>query len=186
MMERMVEKLMEYTNGASRVAIRKADVSDVPLIHRFIRELAEFEKLHGEVNATEDDLRETLFGSSADAYAAIAEIEGEPAGFTVYFFNYSTFNGKPGLYIEDLYVRPEMRDMGVGKALFGYCARQAREKGCPRLEFAVLHWNPARGFYERLGARSLKDWILYRLTGTGLERAAQLQYLRSPPDREEQ
>lgn len=156
------------------VSIREAQVADVPLIQRFILELAEFEKLSHEVDISEETLRESLFGERSYAYVIIAEIESEPVGFAVYFFNYSTFLGRQGMYIEDLYVLPDRRSEGVGKALFRYCVGVALEKQCGRLEFAVLHWNPARQFYERLGATPMDDWIMYRLTGSALEKAVKL------------
>jgi len=156
------------------VSIREAQVADVPLIQRFILELAEFEKLSHEVDISEETLRESLFGERSYAYVIIAEIESEPVGFAVYFFNYSTFLGRQGMYIEDLYVLPDRRSEGVGKALFRYCVGVALEKRCGRLEFAVLHWNPARQFYERLGATPMDDWIMYRLTGSALEKAVKL------------
>jgi len=158
----------------SAVSIREAQVADVPLIQRFILELAEFEKLSHEVDISEETLRESLFGERSYAYVIIAEIESEPVGFAVYFFNYSTFLGRQGMYIEDLYVLPDRRSEGVGKALFRYCVGVALEKQCGRLEFAVLHWNPARQFYERLGATPMDDWIMYRLTGSALEKAVKL------------
>lgn len=156
------------------ITIRDAGIEDIPLIHGFILELAEFEKLVDEVVATEETLCETLFGERAYAHVVIAEMNGEPVGFAVYFFNYSTFMGCPGLYIEDLYVKPSSRGEGIGKALFSHCARVARERKCGRLEFAVLNWNPARRFYERLGARIMDDWVVYRLTGKALEKATSL------------
>ena len=156
------------------VTIREAGVEDAHLVHTLIRELAEFEKLAHEVEVTEDLLRETLLGEHSNAHAVIAEMDEEPAGFAVYFFNYSTFVGCPGLYIEDLYVNPSRRGEGVGKALFSHCAQVALEKKCGRLEFAVLHWNPARQFYERMGARAMNDWVSYRLTGAALEKATNL------------
>jgi GNAT superfamily N-acetyltransferase len=158
--------------GIDSVSIRETTDRDIPVIHRFIGELAAYEKLSSEVVVDEETLRETLFGGSPLAHAIIAEVGGEPAGFAVYFFNYSTFTGRPGLYIEDLYVREKMRGGGVGRALLSHCARVALDRGCRRLEFAVLHWNPARQFYERLGARPLEDWIVYRMSGSVLERAA--------------
>jgi GNAT superfamily N-acetyltransferase len=156
------------------ITIREAVPRDVPLIHRFIRELAVFERLEKEVEATEENLRETLFGKRAFAHVLIAEIEEEAVGFAVYYYNYSTFVGRPGLYIEDLFVRTEKRGFGIGKALFSHCARTAQEKECGRLEFAVLDWNPARSFYERLGARPMHDWVIYRLSGSALRAAANL------------
>jgi GNAT superfamily N-acetyltransferase len=158
----------------SGITIREAVAGDVQLIHRFIKELAAFEKLTREVVATEKTLSETLFGKRAYAHVLIAEIEEEPVGFSVYYYNYSTFIGRPGLYIEDLFVRTDKRGLGIGKALFSHCARIARDNNCGRLEFAVLDWNPARSFYEQMGAQPMHDWVIYRLTGTALEVAANL------------
>jgi len=151
-----------------KVEIRQADVGDVPLLLRMIGELAEFERIPHEVAATEEIVRESLFGGDPAAEALLAECGGKPAGFVIHFRNYSTFVGRAGLYIEDLYVRPEFRGLGVGKALFLRCARIARERNLGRVEWAVLEWNPAREFYEHFGARAMDDWILYRLSGDAL------------------
>lgn len=155
-------------NDAPRIAIRQAAADDVPLLLRMIGELAEFERIPHEVSATEEIIRESLFGESPAAEALLADCGGKPAGFLIHFRNYSTFVGKAGLYIEDLYVRPEYRGLGVGKALFQRCARIARERNLGRVEWAVLEWNPAREFYEHFGARAMEDWILYRLSGDAL------------------
>ena len=151
-----------------RVEVRQAAVGDVPLLLRMIRELAEFERIPHEVAATEEIVRESLFGGDPAAEALLAECDGKPAGFVIHFRNYSTFVGRAGLYIEDLYVRPEYRGLGVGKALFLRCARIASERNLGRVEWAVLEWNPAREFYEHFGARAMDDWILYRLSGDAL------------------
>ncbi len=155
-------------SNASRVAIRQAAVDDVPLLLRMIGELAEFERIPHEVSATEEIVRESLFGGDPAAEALLAECDGKPAGFVIHFRNYSTFVGRAGLYIEDLYVRPEYRGLGVGKALFMRCAELARARKRGRVEWAVLEWNPAREFYEHFGARAMDDWILYRLSGDAL------------------
>jgi GNAT superfamily N-acetyltransferase len=153
--------------------IRPATPDDVPLILRFIRELAEYERLLHEVVATEDRLRDTLFGARPAAEAVIAEADGEPLGFALFFHNYSTFLAQPGLYLEDRYVRPEARGRGVGRALLAHLARLARERGCGRLEWWVLDWNePARRFYRSLGARPMDEWTVQRLTGADLDRLA--------------
>lgn len=153
--------------------IRAATEDDVPLVHRFIRELAEYERLEHEVVATEDHLRETLFGQRPYAEVMIAEMEGEPAGFALFFHNYSTFLARPGLYLEDLYVRPEMRGRGVGRALLAHLARLAVERGCGRLEWWVLDWNEsAIRFYRSLGAQAMDDWTIFRVTGDALHRLA--------------
>lgn len=153
--------------------IRQAGADDVPLILRFIRELAEYERLAHEVVATETQLRETLFGARPQAEVVIAEWRGEPAGFALFFHNFSTFRGTRGLYLEDLYVRPEHRGRGIGKALLVHLAKLAVARGCARYEWAVLDWNrPARDFYEALGARCVADWRIYRVDGAALEALA--------------
>lgn len=155
------------------IAIRSATVEDTPLILSFIRELAEYEKLSHEVVATEEALRASLFGERPFAEVLLAFVGGEPLGFALFFHNFSTFLGKPGIYLEDLYVRPEHRGTGAGRALLVRLARLAVERGCGRLEWWVLDWNePAVGFYKRIGARAMDDWTVYRLTGDALERLA--------------
>jgi GNAT superfamily N-acetyltransferase len=154
--------------------IRPAAERDVPLVLRFIRELAEYERLLHEVVATEDRLRDTLFGARPAAEVVIAEDgDGEPLGFALFFHNYSTFLAQPGLYLEDLYVRPEARGRGTGRALLAHLARLARERGCGRLEWWVLDWNEsAIRFYRSLGARPMDEWTVFRLTGPDLDRLA--------------
>jgi GNAT superfamily N-acetyltransferase len=149
--------------------IRPAQERDVPLILAFIRELAEYEKLRHEAVVTEAQLRETLFGPRPYAEVVLAEVEGEALGFALYFHNYSTFLGRPGLYLEDLYVRPEARGMGIGRRLLVHLARVARERGCGRMEWSVLDWNePAIGLYRALDARPMDEWTVFRLTGEAL------------------
>ena len=138
-----------------------------------IRELAEFERIPHEVVATEDIVRDSLFGTKPAAEACLVSCDGAAAGFAVYFENFSTFVGRPGLYIEDLYVRPEYRGEGVGKALLAHCAALARDRNLGRIEWAVLDWNPAREFYEHFGARPMEDWVPYRLSGDALKRLAE-------------
>jgi GNAT superfamily N-acetyltransferase len=153
--------------------IRSAAVADVSLILGFIRDLAVYEKLAHEMVATETTLRDTLFGPAPVAQVAIAEVDGRPAGFALYFFNYSTFLAKPGIYLEDLFVKPEFRGAGTGKALLLHLAKIANARGCGRMEWAVLDWNePAIKFYESLGARRMKEWQICRLTGTSLAQYA--------------
>ncbi|HEU0301413.1 MAG TPA: GNAT family N-acetyltransferase [Longimicrobium sp.] len=155
------------------VLIRPAVEADVPLILRFIRELAEYERLVHEVVATEERLRATLFGARPAAEVVIAEDGGEPLGFALFFHNYSTFLAQPGIYLEDLYVRPEARGRGIGRALLAHLARLARERGCGRLEWWVLDWNEsAIRFYRSLGAQPMDDWTVFRLTGDPLARLA--------------
>lgn len=157
----------------AEVATRFAAAEDTPLILSFVRELAEYEKLSHEVVATEEALRDSLFGERPFAEVLLTFVEDEPAGFALFFHNFSTFLGKPGIYLEDLYVRPEHRGTGAGRALLSYLARLAVERGCGRLEWWVLDWNePAVGFYKRIGARAMDDWTVYRLTGDALERLA--------------
>lgn len=157
----------------SGTQVREASEKDVPLVLSLIRELAEYEKLSHEVVATEEGLRENLFGERRYAEVLISEHDGAPAGFALFFHNFSTFLGKPGIYLEDLYVRPEFRGAGIGKKLLAHLARLARERGCGRLEWWVLDWNePSIGFYESLGATAMDDWTVYRLDGGPLDRLA--------------
>jgi GNAT superfamily N-acetyltransferase len=152
------------------LAIRAAVEEDAPLILQLIKELAEYEKLSHEVVATEDSLRRSLFGERRFVEALIGEVEGEPAGFALFFHNFSTFLGRPGIYLEDLYVRPEFRGSGLCRALLVYLAKLALERGCGRLEWSVLDWNePAIGFYEGVGAAPVDGWTGYRVTGKALE-----------------
>ncbi len=143
--------------------IRPAVEQDAPILLFLIKELAAFEKLADKVVNSEEAVRETLFGQKAYAEAEIAYWKDEPAGMVIFFHNYSTFLGKPGLYIEDLFVREKFRGEGIGKALFLKCVRLAKERNCGRMEWVVLNWNPAREFYEKLGAYPLTEWVTYRL-----------------------
>jgi len=154
--------------------IRPATPADLPLILGFIRGLAAYEKLLHEVEATEEKLRATLFGPSPAAECVLAFADGTaPAGFAVFFTSYSTFLAQPGLYLEDLFVQPEFRGRGIGKALLLHLARLAHQRGCGRMEWAVLDWNqPAIDFYESLGAERKPDWTTCRLSGAALARHA--------------
>jgi GNAT superfamily N-acetyltransferase len=144
---------------------------DVAVILSFIRKLAEYEKLSHQVAATEDLLRKTLFGERRVAEILIAYLADEPAGFALYFHNFSTFLGRPGIYLEDLFVEPAHRGKGIGKALLIEIARIAKERDCGRVEWAVLDWNkPAIDFYRSLGAVPLDDWTLFRVTGEALDK----------------
>jgi GNAT superfamily N-acetyltransferase len=149
--------------------IRPSSPADVPVIADLIRQLARFEKLEHEVVMTEDLLRDGLFGPRPYAEAVIAEEDGTPIGFALFFHTFSTFLARPGMYLEDLFVLPDHRDHGVGRALLAHLARIAIERGCGRLEWAVLNWNrEAIRFYERLGARPNSDWTVYRMAGEAL------------------
>jgi GNAT superfamily N-acetyltransferase len=157
------------------IALRPATAADVPLILGFIRDLAAFEKLSHEVEATEAGLAATLFPTSGRpaAECVLALADGAPAGFAVFFSNFSTFLGRPGLHLEDLFVAPEFRGRGIGRALLLHVAGLANARGCGRLDWAVLDWNqPAIDFYESLGARRLPDWRICRLSGDALARHA--------------
>jgi GNAT superfamily N-acetyltransferase len=155
-------------------AIRPARSGDEGLILAFVRELAEYEKLLDSVVATEDSLRAALFGPNPRVFCDIAEADGEPAGFALWFYNYSTFLARHGIYLEDLFVRPRFRGRGIGKALLVNLAARAVREGCGRLEWAVLDWNaPSIAFYQSLGARAMKEWQVYRLTGEALRRLAE-------------
>jgi GNAT superfamily N-acetyltransferase len=154
-------------------AIRDATPDDVALIYRFIRDLARYEKLEDRVVATEERVRETLFGARPSAEVLIGEEDGRPVGFALFFQNYSTFLARPGIYLEDLFVDPEMRGRGYGKRLLAELARIAKERECGRVEWAVLDWNhPAIDFYKSLGATPVDEWTIFRLTGSALDRLA--------------
>jgi GNAT superfamily N-acetyltransferase len=158
---------------SANLAIRAATPGDAALIMGFIRELAAYEKLSHAVEATEQDIARDLFGPTPRAFCDIAEAGGEPIGFALWFYNYSTFRGRAGIYLEDLFVRPDARGHGAGKALLKRLARRCVDEGLGRLEWAVLDWNaPAIGFYDALGAQALDDWIVRRLTGEALTRLA--------------
>lgn len=155
------------------IKIRSAIKSDTPLILELIKEIADYEKLLHEVVATEDLIREHLFGSTPVAYSLIAELDGQPVGYALYFFNFSTFLTRPGIYLEDLYVRPDYRGMGIGKKLLVSLAQIAVEKNCGRVEWSVLDWNePAIKFYRSVGAVPMDEWTVQRLTGDALTKFA--------------
>ncbi len=167
---------MSRVGGGREIDIRSATRADVPLILRFVRELAEYERAPDAVKATEVLIEQNLFGSGHGggpvAECLIGEIDGTPQGFAVFFTNFSTWLGRPGIYLEDLFVRPDARGGGVGRALFATVARLAVERGCGRMEWAVLDWNePAIGFYKKLGAVAMDEWTTYRLAGDALARA---------------
>lgn len=153
----------------STLHIRAATLADTPTILRFIRDLAIYENAESEVLTTPEHVRKTLFSEGATAHGLICERDGQPIGFAVYFFNYSTWQGRNGLYLEDLYVDPSARGTGAGKALLSHLARIALDKDCGRFEWSVLDWNaPSIAFYDSLGAQPQTEWIRYRMTGQAL------------------
>ena len=155
------------------LSIRTATHADIGLIAQFIRALADYEKLLHEVRFDEAVLAEKLFGVRPYAEVLIGEIDGSPQGFALFFHNFSTFEGKPGIYLEDLFVTPEARGSGLGTALLAELARLAVERDCARLDWSVLDWNvDAIGFYEKLGARPQDEWTVYRVTGDTLTQLA--------------
>ncbi len=159
------------------LSIRSATPTDLPLIAQFIRDLAEYEKLAHEVRFDEAVLGERLFGANNGhgpyAEVLIGEIDGTPQGFALFFHNFSTFEGRPGIYLEDLFVRPEARGSGLGKALLKRLAALALERDCARLEWSVLDWNePAITFYKSLGAKSMDEWTINRVDGAALQELA--------------
>jgi diamine N-acetyltransferase len=153
--------------------IRRARSDEAGLVFTFVRELADYEKLSHEVEATEADIAEALFGESPVLFCDIAEWDGEPAGFAAWFVNFSTFSGRPGIYLEDLFVRPALRGKGIGKALLVHLAKQCVANGWSRLQWAVLDWNtPSIEFYKSLGAVMMDEWTICRLSGEALTRLA--------------
>jgi len=154
---------------APDLRIEPATEDDVPLVLKLVKKLAEYERLSHEVIATEEDFRKALFGSDRVAEALLAFLGAEPVGFALYFSTFSTFVGRPGIYLEDIFVEPEHRGHGIGAALLTRIAKIACDRNCGRLEWSVLTWNePAIGFYERLGARRMEDWRVFRLAGAAL------------------
>jgi GNAT superfamily N-acetyltransferase len=158
---------------SKRISVRPATPDDVPLILTFIRELATYEKLAHEVVAREADFQDALFGDRPVIEAVIASVDDQPAGYAVFFRTFSTFLGKPGLYLEDLYVRPEARGLGAGRAMLEHLATIAVERGWGRFEWAVLDWNePSIAFYRKMGATAMDEWTIFRVTGEPLQRLA--------------
>ena len=156
------------------LVLREARADDAALVLAFIRELADYERLAHEVTATREAIAETLFGDAPAAEVLIAEWDGEPAGFALFFPNYSTFLARPGIYLEDLFVRPDYRGRGIGTALLARLAAIAVARGCGRLDWSVLDWNaPAIAFYRALGAEVMEDWRTSRLSGDALRRVAE-------------
>lgn len=155
------------------VSIRAATPADLPLIAQFIRDLADYEKLAHEVRFDEAKLGKQLFGARPYAEVVIGEIDGEAQGFALFFHNFSTFEGKPGIYLEDLFVRPDARGSGLGKALLAHLAKLCVERDCARLEWWVLGWNtPSIGFYQSLGAKLMDEWTVMRVDGEALTKLA--------------
>ena len=160
---------MTAAGGEAGVVIRPAEPADVPVITRLIRELATYERAADQVTATEQDLHAALFAAQPAVHAHVAVADGEVAGFALWFLNFSTWLGRHGIYLEDLYVTPAMRGRGVGKALLAELADLCARRGCGRLEWWVLDWNsPAIGFYRSIGAAAMSEWTVYRLTGQPL------------------
>lgn len=158
-------------SDSSELEIRPATESDLPQILAFIRALADYERLADAVVATEEGLRQSLFGTRAYAECVIALWNGMPAGFALFFHNFSTFLGRPGLYLEDLFVQPELRGKGVGRALLAHLAKLATDRNCGRLEWSVLDWNePAIAFYKSIGAEPMNEWTIFRLQEDALTR----------------
>jgi GNAT superfamily N-acetyltransferase len=159
---------------SSGLDISPATAADVPLILSLINDLAEYEKLRHESVANETSIHEALFGPKPHAEAVIARFDGEPAGFALFFHNFSTFLGKPGLYLEDLFVRPAYRGRAIGKSLLSHLASLAVQRNCGRFQWQVLDWNrPSRDFYESLGAQADPAWVNYRMSGDALRRLAE-------------
>lgn len=170
----MIQKTALLYHHMSTLTIRPATIDDADLIIRFILELAIYEKAEHEVLATPEHIRRTLFTEDPKVFGLICLHEDKPIGFAVYFFNYSTWQGQHGLYLEDLYVSPDSRGMGAGKALLKHLAGIAVDKNCGRFEWSCLDWNqPSRDFYESLGALPQTEWVRYRLTGDALKAMAQ-------------
>ncbi len=164
-----------------KFCLRFAKRDDVKIILNFIKELAEYEKLSDEVTATEEGLIDSLFVKKY-AEVIIGEYENEPVGFALFFHNYSTFLGKPGLYLEDIYVKPNMRGMGLGKIFLSYLAKLAIQRGCGRFEWWCLDWNEtAINFYKNLGAVPMDDWTIYRVTGEALQNLSKIQDIKISP-----
>lgn len=150
--------------------IKPATVNDTSLILSFIKELADYEKLLHEVVATEEILKETLFGKHANAEVVIGYFNNEPVSFALYFHNFSTFLGRPGIYLEDLFVKPQVRGKGIGQKMLAYLAHLAKSRNCGRLEWWVLDWNEtAVGFYKRIGAKAMDEWTVYRVCDQALD-----------------
>jgi len=166
----------------SNFKIRPACVADVPIILKLIRDLATYERAPNEVTATEEQLVDVLFGEKPAAEVLLAFEKDTPVGFALFFHNFSTWLGRPGLYLEDLFVKPEARGKGFGRALLVDLARIARDRGCGRMEWAVLNWNdPAIKFYRALGAKPMDEWTVFRLTRDGIAELAKSESIAKEP-----
>ena len=164
---------MSAAPASESLVIRPAEPHEAPLVLSFVRELAEYERLSHEVVATDEGMRQALFGPRPYAEVIFACLNGEPVGFALFCYNFSTFLARPGIHLEDLFVRPNCRGRGIGQKLLSWLARETLARGCGRLEWAVLDWNePSIKFYDSLGARALKEWFTYRLSGESLEKIA--------------
>jgi GNAT superfamily N-acetyltransferase len=160
----------------TKFTIKNATVEDVPLILDFIKQLADYEKLLHEVTATEEDLKKSLFGPKAHAEVIIGYLNHKPVSFALFFHNYSTFLGKSGVYLEDLFVKPEARSLGIGQQMLVYLAKLAKSRHCGRLEWWVLDWNKtAIDFYLKIGAQPMDEWTVYRVTGKALDKLAGME-----------
>ena len=165
---------MKITTSLSGFCIRSGRIEDCDIILGFIKELAEYEKLSHEVMATVDILQESLFGPTRHAETLIGEFEGSPVAYALFFHNFSTFTGRPGIYLEDIYVQPDFRGKGMGKLILSYIAKLAIERQCTRVEWSVLDWNePSIQFYRSIGAEPLDEWTVQRLDGSALSNFAQ-------------
>lgn len=165
---------MSVHKDQNSLEIKTVTKNDIPLVLEFIRELAEYERMADQVVASEKSIEQSLFGESPVAEAFMGRVNNEPVAFAIIFHNYSTFVSKPGLYLEDLFVKPEERGKGYGKTMLRFLAKLAVERGCGRFEWAVLDWNkPAVDFYKSLGAEAMDEWTVYRLSGEALANMAQ-------------
>lgn len=165
---------MQFKTKISGFKLRFASIEDIPTILNFIKELAAYEKLEHEVVATEEILMMSLFGKYQRAEVILGEYQDQPVAFALFFHNFSTFLGKNGIYIEDIYVKPEFRGKGFGKSIFSFLGKLAKERGCGRIEWWCLDWNkPALKFYRSLGARSMDEWTVQRISGKDLEKLAE-------------
>jgi GNAT superfamily N-acetyltransferase len=173
-------------NTAENFQIRPARVKDVPIILQLIRDLATYERAPNEVTATEEQLVDVLFGERSAAEVLLAFEEESPVGFAVYFYSFSTWLGRPGLYLEDLFVNPEKRGKGYGRALLVELAKIARDRGCGRMEWAVLNWNePAIKFYQAIGAKPMDEWTVFRLTRDEIAKLADAADTAATTERKE-